>query len=234
MGPARFVGDEVDSFFGDEAEGGVFAAGNAEEVFTVPEDAVFAGTGGGIVAGTQERTHAGNGVEYGAGIGEEPADFGEEVVDIGRCGLNCGGVALPVGVGGADEGLVFPWDDEEDAVVASGLEGDGVLAGERGEEEVNAFGGAEEARAGEAFEPGAGGVDEKAGTDFVAGRGTSQVVVDAGDFTMFDTDGAEVGGVEDGFTAELGVVFPAIVVEDRAAQAGRMKSWFEGKCFGSG
>ena len=122
----------------------------------------------------QQRTQAGvdaDDILPGELVGEQGVGVVEQVVDVGLAGGRVGQVEVPVGVGGADDPVASPGDDEQQALLGTGDQAGGSVDPVTGDDEVHAFGGADLELAAAAdhpldlVDPDAGGVDDLLGTD---------------------------------------------------------------------
>ena len=177
---------EVDGVGGHDPVGRELAAGDRGEARHDAADRVLAGDlgRGGLGArsepGLQQRAQArvdADDVLAADRLGEHLVGVVEHVVDVGRRGDRLGDVARPRGVGGADDPVAGPWDDEQHRLLGAqedaGLGVDGLPR----QDEVDALRGEHleaAVRRGEilrALGPHAGGVDRPGGADGVLGAG---------------------------------------------------------------
>ena len=196
----------VDGVGGHDPVGGQFAAGDRGQPRGDPGDRVLAGDlrGGGLRArlelgleqGAQARVDADD-VVAGDGLRQHGVGMLEDVVDVGGGGHGLGDVQVPGGVGGADDPVLGPGDDEQDRLLGAqedpGLGVDGLL----GDHDVNALGGQDLQSAGvggqvlDVLGPHSGGVDGALGADLVGLAGGQ--VGDAGAVDVAALVGDEAG-----------------------------------------
>jgi len=231
------------------AVGRELSASDGDEAVAADDHAVLA-TDGGLVdlaarvgLRSDERAQAAPGgddvVKRDRGAWEVAVGGVDEVGHVLEGGVNLRGIALEVGVGGADVGRVLPGDREEHAPVRRVKTDHGVLHRQPfvRDDDVNALGGTQDAAGLNARErhgaigPGAGGVDDDRGAhlaelvrelilDDRAADSPGALVVDEGDDAGVGGDGgASDRGVERGLYGEARVVGGAVVVERRAGEA---------------
>ena len=169
----------------------------------------------------------------------------EDVVDVGGGGHGLGDVQVPGGVGGADDPVLGPGDDEQDRLLGAqedpGLGVDGLL----GDHDVDALGGQDlqASRVGgqvlDVLGPHSGGVNGALGPDLVVGAGGQ--VGDAGAVDMAALVGEEAGDLRavggqrpqaDGGAHQVddqaGVVDPGVEEADGAGQAAGVQGGGQG------